>query len=67
MGIFVAYSGAIIICILLLIIFVHWYTEYKQQLYYINLEISRSDRKEQEYWKKEKRILWYRVLINIFR
>lgn len=64
---FIAYSGAIIICILLLIIFVLWYTEYKQQLYYINLEIRRSEKKEQEYWKKEKRTLWYRVLINIFR
>ena len=57
----------IVISVIAIILFVIWYIEYKQQLYYINLEINRSDRNEREYWKKEKRTLWYRVLINIFR
>ncbi len=63
----IAYFSVIAICIILLIIFVLWYIEYKHQLYYIKIEISRSDEAEQKYWKQTKRTLWYRVLINIFR
>lgn len=63
----IAYFGTAIICIILLIIFALWYTEYKQQLYYINIEISRSVGEEQKYWKKTKFALWYIVLINIFK
>lgn len=53
--------------IILQIIFAIWLTEYKRELKYLKIEIKRSRGPELVYWKKQKRTLWFRVLLNILK
>ncbi len=56
-----------IIALILLILFVKWFMEYKYQANYINIEIMRSSGAEKRYWIKQKKFLWYKVLKTLFR
>lgn len=51
-----------IIAFLILIKLILNFLELKKQLNYINIEIARADKDYVEYWKKEKRKAWLRLL-----
>ena len=52
----------IVIGIGLLIAFALWLNDFSKELKYLNSEISRTDGREQRYWKRQRRRLWISII-----